>query len=64
MRGDGRPTTFDLSPPALGRSDPRVSVVISSSEEGQHALSAAELASIESERTRDKLKSKADHVSL
>lgn len=42
----------------------RVSVIISACEDGPYcALSAAELASIESEKTREKLKIKADHVS-
>lgn len=31
-------------------------------DEGPYALTAAELASIESNRTREKLKTKADHV--
>lgn len=66
VRGDGRSLRdADCSLLATNRADPlRVSVVVSAGEEGSYALSAAELATIESERTKEKLRTKADHVSL
>lgn len=55
---------FDWSPqPTKPQSTSvKVSVVISG-DEGPYALSAADLATVESEKTRDKIKIKADHVS-
>lgn len=66
VRGDGRPLRdADRSVQEANRGDPvSVSVVVSAGEEGSYALSAAELATIESERTKEKLRTKADHVSL
>ncbi|CAN0321153.1 unnamed protein product [Laminaria digitata] len=65
VRGDDRSLRdADRSLLATNRGDPvSVSVVVSAGEEGSsYALSAAELATIESERTKEKLRTKADHV--
>lgn len=65
VRGDGRLSRdTDRCLLASNRGDPvSVSVVVSADEEGSYALSAAELATIESEKTKEKLRTKADHVS-
>lgn len=65
VRGNERSLRkFDWSPqPTKPQSLPvKVSVVVSG-DEGPYALSAADLATVESEKTRDKIKIKADHVS-
>lgn len=57
---------FDRSTPVFNRRDAtQASVQVSrAKKEGPFALSAAELAAIESEKTRAKLKIKAEHVSF
>ena len=67
VRGDGRSLRdADRSLLATNTGDPvSVSVVVSAGgEEGSYALSATELATIERERTKEKLRTKADHVRL
>lgn len=63
-RHERSPQKIDWSPqPTKPQSaSVKVSVVVSG-DEGPYALSAADLATVESEKTRDKIKIKADHVS-